>query len=219
MLQEFVGLVTFSQRSRRPSPHHRVRDALHSKTRPDRPAPAGPKDLPAGVHFAVAGVDDPGLPTDLSAIASAAAEALAKAGPASARPATTLSRKPPNAPLPTSRKGRLALKSRRSRANKPESRGPCPPDRNGILGFGAGKPDSVPPDRSGFGRHFSQAGLAASLSSEARFRGRRRMRHTRGYGTGRPAAYFALHRTGFFVPPASPPARWALTPPFHPHPP
>ena len=46
--------------------------------------------------------------------------------------------------------------------------------------------------------------------------GRRRMRHTRGYGTGRPAAYFALHRTGFFVPPASPPARWALTPPFHP---
>ena len=26
------------------------------------------------------------------------------------------------------------------------------------------------------------------------------MRHTRGYGTGRPATYFALHRTGFFVP-------------------
>ena len=29
------------------------------------------------------------------------------------------------------------------------------------------------------------------------------MRHTRGCRTGRPAAYFALHRIGFFVPPAS----------------
>ncbi len=28
------------------------------------------------------------------------------------------------------------------------------------------------------------------------------MRHTRGCGTGRPAAYFALHRIGFFVPSA-----------------
>lgn len=28
------------------------------------------------------------------------------------------------------------------------------------------------------------------------------MRHTRGYRTGRPAAYVALHRIGFFVPPA-----------------
>jgi len=26
------------------------------------------------------------------------------------------------------------------------------------------------------------------------------MRHTRGYRTGRPAAYVALHRIGFFVP-------------------
>ena len=42
------------------------------------------------------------------------------------------------------------------------------------------------------------------------------MRHTRGYRTGRPAAYFALHQTGFFVPPTLPSARWALTPPFHP---
>jgi len=29
------------------------------------------------------------------------------------------------------------------------------------------------------------------------------MRHTRGYWTGRPATYFALHRKGFFVPPRS----------------
>jgi len=28
------------------------------------------------------------------------------------------------------------------------------------------------------------------------------VRHTRGYRTGRPAAYVALHRIGFFVPPA-----------------
>jgi hypothetical protein len=41
------------------------------------------------------------------------------------------------------------------------------------------------------------------------------MQHTRGYRTGRPATYFALHRMGFFVPPTSPLARWALTPPFH----
>jgi hypothetical protein len=28
------------------------------------------------------------------------------------------------------------------------------------------------------------------------------MRHTRGYRTSSPATYFALHRTGFIVPPA-----------------
>ena len=44
------------------------------------------------------------------------------------------------------------------------------------------------------------------------------MQHTRDCRTGRPVTYFALHRTGFFVPPTSPSARWALTPPFHPHP-
>ena len=33
---------------------------------------------------------------------------------------------------------------------------------------------------------------------------------------GRARAYSALLRVGFDVPPASPPARWALTPPFHP---
>jgi len=43
------------------------------------------------------------------------------------------------------------------------------------------------------------------------------MQHTRGYWTSRPATYFALHRKGFFVPPTSPSARWALTPPFHPY--
>ena len=43
------------------------------------------------------------------------------------------------------------------------------------------------------------------------------MRHTRGYRAGRPAAYFALHQTGFFVPPTLPSTRWALTPPFHPY--
>jgi len=44
-----------------------------------------------------------------------------------------------------------------------------------------------------------------------------RMRLTRGYRTGRPAAYSVLHRIGFFVPPSLPSARWALTPPFHPY--
>ncbi len=28
------------------------------------------------------------------------------------------------------------------------------------------------------------------------------MRHTRDYRTSRPVTYFALHRTGFFMPPA-----------------
>jgi len=41
------------------------------------------------------------------------------------------------------------------------------------------------------------------------------MRHTRDYRPGRPVAYFALHRKGFIVPPASRTTRWALTPPFH----
>ncbi len=44
------------------------------------------------------------------------------------------------------------------------------------------------------------------------------MRHTRGYRTSRPATYFALHRKGFVLPPSLLPARWALTPPFHPYP-
>jgi len=43
------------------------------------------------------------------------------------------------------------------------------------------------------------------------------MQHTRDYWTGRPVTYFALHRKGFVVPPTSPSARWALTPPFHPY--
>jgi len=43
------------------------------------------------------------------------------------------------------------------------------------------------------------------------------MRHTRGYWAGNPAAYFALHRKGFVLPPASRRARWAFTPPFHPY--
>jgi hypothetical protein len=65
-----------------------------------------------------------------------------------------------------------------------------------------------------FGRYFShacEAGRALRSSEE-----RRRVQHTRGYGTGRPATYFALHRTGFFVPSRSRGTRWALTPPFHP---
>ena len=62
-----------------------------------------------------------------------------------------------------------------------------------------------------FGRHFSRT-LARSWRLRA-------MQHTRGYWTGRPATYFALHRKGFVVPPTSPLARWALTPPFHYHPP
>jgi hypothetical protein len=42
------------------------------------------------------------------------------------------------------------------------------------------------------------------------------MRHTRDCRAGRPVPYFVLHRIGFSLPPASLPARWALTPPFHP---
>ena len=68
-----------------------------------------------------------------------------------------------------------------------------------------------------FSRHFSHACLAADLASCDRLREHNQLQHTRGYGTGRPATYFALHRKGFFVPPTLPLARWALTPPFHPH--
>ena len=39
--------------------------------------------------------------------------------------------------------------------------------RKKILSFGTGKPDSVPPDRSGFGHHFSQIRLATDVPSEA----------------------------------------------------
>ncbi len=60
-----------------------------------------------------------------------------------------------------------------------------------------------------FDCHFSQQ--LASLSR------RSGMRHTRDYWTGRPVAYFALHPSGFFVPPFSRTTRWALTPPFHPY--
>jgi len=60
-----------------------------------------------------------------------------------------------------------------------------------------------------FGHHFSHW-----LAPESR---RSEMRHTRDYRTGRPVAYFALHPMGFFVPPSSLTARWALTPPFHPY--
>ena len=61
-----------------------------------------------------------------------------------------------------------------------------------------------------FSRHFSR-----QLAPALRFR---EVRHTRNYRTGRPVAYFALHPMGFFVPPSSLSARWALTPPFHPCP-
>ena len=44
------------------------------------------------------------------------------------------------------------------------------------------------------------------------------MRHTRDHWAGRPVPYFALHQTGFTVPPLLPQERWALTPPFHPYP-
>ena len=72
-------------------------------------------------------------------------------------------------------------------------------------------------DKSARSRHFSQVCLATDLSATARLRGRGGMRHTRDYWAGHPVTYFALHRKGFFVPPTLPLARWALTPPFHPH--
>ncbi len=74
--------------------------------------------------------------------------------------------------------------------------------------FGADKPDSVPPGLAGvqssFLFHFRLA--CARLRQTRRCAictAYRRMRHTRGYRTGRPASYFVLHRKGFFVPPAS----------------
>ena len=70
-----------------------------------------------------------------------------------------------------------------------------------------------------FSRHFSHARLATRVAGQARLRDSGRLQHTRGYGTGRPATYFALHRKGFFVPSRSRVTRWALTPPFHPYPP
>jgi len=84
------------------------------------------------------------------------------------------------------------------------------------LSFGAGKPDFVPRLAARWTSFLSSpCGLVLrSLSAEAIKRSR--MRHTRGYRAGHPAAYFALHRTGFFVPPTLPSTRWALTPPFHP---
>ena len=60
-----------------------------------------------------------------------------------------------------------------------------------------------------FDCHFSQQPKLLSR--------KRGMRHTRDYRTGRPVAYFALHPSGFFVPPFSRTTRWALTPPFHPY--
>lgn len=68
------------------------------------------------------------------------------------------------------------------------------------------------------------AGLAAGGPPDAgapRLRAERapEMRHTRDRWTGRPIAYFALHRAGFTLPPTSRSARWALAPPFHPYPP
>ena len=91
--------------------------------------------------------------------------------------------------------------------------------RRKILSFGAGKPDSVPrlaALRSSFlSRPF---GPARPPSPAAGPRGDGRMRHTRDSRAGRPVSYFVLHRMGFFVPPASRRARWALTPPFHPCP-
>src|SRR4051812_32780357 len=67
-----------------------------------------------------------------------------------------------------------------------------------------------------FSRHFSH--ILADVSGCGRLSpAAARMRHTRGYGTSRPATYFALHRKGFFVPSRSRATRWALTPPFHHH--
>ena len=81
--------------------------------------------------------------------------------------------------------------------------------RKAGLSFEAGKPDSVCAPGG--------AVIVISLTACAAFR-RSEMRHTRDCWTGRPAAYFALHRIGFFLPPSLLTARWALTPPFHPYP-
>ena len=69
-----------------------------------------------------------------------------------------------------------------------------------------------------FSRHFSHAPLAVHVAERTHSREGDRLQHTRGYWTGRPATYFALHRKGFFVPARSRETRWALTPPFHPCP-
>ena len=72
------------------------------------------------------------------------------------------------------------------------------------------KPDSVHPGVSGVGRSFlfpRKAGLR-----------RIGVRLIPGDSTGgRPFPCSVLHHAGFAVPPSSPPARWALTPPFHPY--
>jgi len=86
-------------------------------------------------------------------------------------------------------------------AGERATRGEGMVDENG--GFGAGKPDSVPrltALRSSFlsGQPCGRTVPAAATEADAA-----RMRHTRGYWTGRPATYFALHRKGFFEPPRS----------------
>jgi len=86
------------------------------------------------------------------------------------------------------------------------------------ISFGAGKPDSVPRLAALRPSFLSRPCGPARPSPRGEPHGTGRMRHTRDYGTGRPVSYFVLHRKGFFVPPASRRARWALTPPFHPCP-
>jgi hypothetical protein len=86
------------------------------------------------------------------------------------------------------------------------------------VSFGAGKPDSVPRLAALWSSFLSTPScdgvvLPGSVRERTAPGG---MQHTRGYGTGRPATYFALHRKGFFVPSRSRGTRWALTPPFHP---
>ncbi len=83
--------------------------------------------------------------------------------------------------------------------------------------FGAGKPDSVP-HLAMLRSSFLSRSPCGGRGLPARLRGCSRLRHTRGCWAGHPATYFALHRTGFFMPPTSPSARWSLTPPFHPCP-
>jgi len=63
--------------------------------------------------------------------------------------------------------------------------------------FRSHKPDSVSRERDDY--HFSRT-RSRELARDSCKHGQR-VRHTRGYWTGRPAAYFVLHRIGFFVPP------------------
>jgi hypothetical protein len=85
------------------------------------------------------------------------------------------------------------------------------------LGFGAGKPDSVPRLAALWPSFLSTPALQRACPIIVRLApDTDEMRHTRDYRTSRPVTYFALHRTGFAVPPPSLAARWALTPPFHP---